>query len=298
MSSVFGRTGAVTAGSGDYSYAQISGTLPDVALPSDAVTTATLNNSTLVAALTSLTTTSGITAGGALTAVGNVYANSGSNAAGCLHLADTNGAHDMGLCAPSSGVNGLVNLWSGAGGAGQVTTSDGANNLVWSNLGAIAGTLTSGQMPTLTGDISNNGLATTVTALQGQAVASTVPASNQVLLWNGSQWAAGTPTLTQIGAGTLSATGGTIYNSTAGQSTQIVIQNGANQANSGTAPVLWKNNAGNNIAFINWDGGYAEWRWNELQRSAWIRLRWPCRAMECWCGGTLTTSSAGRRIRD
>lgn len=128
--------------------------------------------------------------------------------------------------------------------------------------------------------MSNSGLAITVRSLQGRTVASTAPSTNQVLQWNGSQWAPGTAgsgavssvfgrtgavtaqsgdyTLTQIGAGTLNATGGTIYNSTAGQSTQVVIQNGPNQATSGTAPVLWKNNAGNNIAFINWDGGYAE----------------------------------------
>jgi len=232
--------------------------LPDAALPSDAVTTATLNNSTLTASLTSLAATSSITSGGALTASGNVYANAGSNAAGCLHLSDTNGVHDMGLCAPSSGFNGLLNLWSAAGTAGQATTTDGSNNLVWSNLGGIVGTLASAQMPALTGDVSNSGLATTVTALQGRAMASTAPASNQVMQWNGSQWAPGTVTLTQIGAGTLSATGGTVYNSAAGQNTQVVIQNGANQATSGTAPVLWKNNAGSNIAFINWDGGYSE----------------------------------------
>jgi hypothetical protein len=280
VSSVFGRSGAVIAGSGDYSYSQISGTLPDAALPSDAVTTSILNNSTVTASLVSLATTSGISSGGALTANGNVYANAGSNAAGCLHLADANGVHDMGICAPSSGFNGLLNLWSAAGTAGQVTTTDGANNLLWSNLGGIAGTLTSAQMPTLTGDLSNSGLATTVTALQGRAVASTAPAGSQVLQWNGSQWAPGTVsggavssvfgrtgavaaatgdyTLTQIGAGTLSATGGTVYNSASGQNTQIVIQNGANQSTSGTASVLWKNNAGSNIAFINWDGGYAE----------------------------------------
>jgi hypothetical protein len=280
VTSIFGRTGAVIASSGDYSFTQISGTLPDAALPGDAVTATTLNNSTLTAALTSLTTTSDITSGGVLTATGNVYANSGSDTAGCLHLADTSAVHDMGICAPSSGVNQLWNLWTSVGASGQAATTDGAGNLLWSSLGGIAGTLTSGQMPTLTGDLSNSGLSTTVTALQGRAVASTAPSTNQVLQWNGSQWAPGAAgsgavssvfgrtgsvsaqtgdyTLTQVGAGTLSATGGTIYNSAAGQNTQVVIQNGANQASSGTASMLWKNNAGSNIAFINWDGGFSE----------------------------------------
>ena len=279
VNSIFGRTGAVTSQSGDYSYAQISGTLPDAALPSDAVTAATLSNSTLTAALTSLTTTSGVTAGGSLTAAGNVYANSGSTSAGCLHLADTNAVHDTGFCAPSAGVNQLWNLWTSVGTAGQAATTDGAGNLLWSNLSSIAGTLGSAQMPTLTGDVSNSGLATTVTALQGRAVASAAPNSGQSLAWNSSasQWQPTSPlitsvfgrsgvvttqsgdyTLTQIGAGTLSATGGTIYNNAAGQNTQIVVQNGPGQATSSTASVLWKNNAGSNIAFINWDGGYAE----------------------------------------
>ena len=279
--SVFGRTGAVTANTGDYSYSQISGSVPDAALPSDAVTSGTLGNSTLAAALTSLTTTSDITSGGALTATGNIYANSGSNTAGCLHLADTNAVHDTGICAPASGVNQLWNLWSSVGNSGQAATTDGAGNLLWSNLGGITGTLTSVQMPTLTGDVNNAGLATTVSALQGRPVANTAPAASQVLQWTGSQWAPATPsgggavssvfgrtgvvtaqsgdyTLTQIASGTLTATGGTIYNSAAGQNTQLVIQNGANQSSSGTASVLWKNNAGSNMAFINWDGGYAE----------------------------------------
>jgi hypothetical protein len=279
--SVFGRTGAVTANAGDYSYSQISGSLPDAALPSDAVTSGTLGNSTLAAVLTSLTTTSDITSGGALTATGNIYANSGSNTAGCLHMADTSAVHDTGICAPASGVNQLWNLWSSVGNSGQAATTDGAGNLLWSNLGGITGTLTSAQMPTLTGDVNNTGLATTVSALQGRPLANTAPAASQVLQWTGSQWAPATPsgggavssvfgrtgvvtaqsgdyTLTQIAAGTLTATGGTIYNSAAGQNTQLVIQNGANQSSSGTASVLWKNNAGGNMAFINWDGGYAE----------------------------------------
>lgn len=192
VTSVFGRTGDVVAQPGDYTYSQIGGTLPDTALPGDAVTTATLNNSTLAAALTTLATTNDIVSGGALTATGDVIANEGSNAPGCLHLSDANGAHDMGLCAPSAGFTGLVTLWNAAGAAGQVAISDGANSLQWSTLGGVTGTLTSAQMPTLTGDVSNSGLATTVTALRGRAVASTAPAGNQVLQWNGSQWAPGT----------------------------------------------------------------------------------------------------------
>jgi hypothetical protein len=110
-------------------------------------------------------------------------------------------------------------------------------------------------MPVFAGDVSNSGLAMTVSALQGRGVAGTAPATNQVLMWNGSQWA---PATVSGGSGAITATGGTIYNGTAGQSTQLVVQNGQNQATSGTASVIWKNYAGSNIAFINWDGGYAE----------------------------------------
>src|ERR1019366_7484043 len=116
-SSVFGRTGSVTAQTGDYTFAQIAGTLPDSALPGDVVTTGAFGNATLTANLVSLATTGAITSGGALTATGHVYANSASPAPGCLPLPDASGVHDRGICAPSSGLNGHFNLWTSAGSA-------------------------------------------------------------------------------------------------------------------------------------------------------------------------------------
>ena len=281
VSSIFGRTGAVTAQTGDYTYAQIGGTLPDAALPSDAVTNTTLGNGTLTANFVDLTTTSNITSGGTLTAVGNIYANSGSSASGCLHLSDANGAHDMGICAPSSGFNGQFNLWTSSGSSGQVATTDGSLNLLWSNLSGIAGTLAAAQMPILTGDVGNAGLATTVAGLQGRPVSSAAPTDQQYLGWSAAaaKWqpislptsgvlsvfgrtgtvvaAANDYTLSQIASGTLSATGGTIYNPAGAGNTQIVIKNSSSQAANGAGSILWQNNAGSNIAFINWDGGYA-----------------------------------------
>lgn len=282
ISSVFGRTGTVTAQAGDYTFAQIGGTLPDAALPSDAITTGVLGNASLVASVLSLTTSSDITAGGAVTATGSIYANSGSNAAGCLHLSDANNAHDTGICAPSSGVNGQFNLWTSAGAAGQVATTDGSFNLLWSNLGGIAGTLAAAQMPILTGDIGNTGFAITVAGLQGRPVSGTAPADQQYLGWSAAagKWqpislpsgtvssvfgrtgvvaaAANDYNLSQIASGVLSATGGTIYNPAGGANTQLVIKNGSNQAGSGIGSVLWQNYAGTTMSFINWDGGYAE----------------------------------------
>ena len=254
ISSIFGRTGAVTAQAGDYTFAQIGGTLPDADLPGDVVTTSIAGNATLTADFVALTTTSNVIAGGTVTAIGNIYANSGSSVAGCLHLSDANGVHDTGICAPSSGFNGQFNLWTSAGSAGQVATTDGSLNLLWSNLGGIAGTLAAAQMPALAGDVGNTGLATMVAGLQGRPVSSTAPTDQQYLGWSAaaSKWQ---PISLPI---TLSATGGTIYNPAGAGNTQIVIKNSSSQAGNGAGSILWQNNAGATMSFINWDGGYAE----------------------------------------
>ena len=96
ISSIFGRTGAVTAQTGDYTYAQIAGALPDSALPGDVVTTSIAGNGTLIADFLSVAAAGNITSGGSMTATGNIYANSGSNLPGCLHLSDANAVHDTG----------------------------------------------------------------------------------------------------------------------------------------------------------------------------------------------------------
>lgn len=282
INSVFGRTGVVAAQTGDYTFAQISGTVADSALPADVVTTGGLNNATLTGDLVSLTTSGDITSGGNLTATGNIYANSGSSTPGCLHLSDANGAHDTGICAPPMGFNGQFNLWTSAGSAGQVATTDGSLNLQWSNLGNIAGTLSAGQMPALTGDVSNAGLVATVSGLRGRAISGAAPADQQYLGWStaAGNWqpislpsslvtsafgrtgavvaAANDYNLSQIASGVLSATGGTIYNPAASGNTQIVIKNGSGQAANSAGSLLWQNNSGNTVSFINWDGGYAE----------------------------------------
>jgi hypothetical protein len=254
ISSIFGRTGNVTAQTGDYNYAQIAGTLPDSALPADVVTTGIVNNGTLTADVASLAATSNITAGGTVTAIGSIYANSGGSAPGCLHLSDTNGVHDTGICASASGFNGLFNLWTSSGSAGQVATTDGSLNLLWSSLGGIAGILAAAQMPALTGDVGNTGLATTVAGLQGRPLSSTAPTDQQYLGWSAS---AGKWQPLSLPA-TLTATGGSIYNPAGSGNTQVVITNSSSQAANGAGSILWQNNAGATMSFINWDGGYAE----------------------------------------
>ena len=110
-----------------------NGLLPAANLPASAVTATSLGSGTLAASLVGVTTTSDVIAGGNVTATGNVSANAGSTTAGCLHLADTNGAHDMGICAPNAGFNGLWTLPVTAGTAGKALFSDGAGGSWWSN---------------------------------------------------------------------------------------------------------------------------------------------------------------------
>jgi hypothetical protein len=166
---------------GGYAPLDGSGLLPAANLPAGTVTATNLNNATLPVNVTSLATTSDITSGGALTAMGNIYANSGSNAAGCLHLSDANGLHDMGICAPFFGYNGLFTLPPTAGAAGQAYTSDGAGGSVWSTL---ANTVfgRSGTIASQTGDYSFPQIA-------GMAASSQLPLSNMGAVTGGT-WSA------------------------------------------------------------------------------------------------------------
>lgn len=116
-----------------YAPLDANGLLPAANLPTSAVTATTINNGTLPASLVGLTTTSDVNAGGNVNASGNIYAHGGGTAAGCVHLSDTHGAHDMGICAPNSGFNGLLSLPPAAGTAGQALLSDGAGGSKWSS---------------------------------------------------------------------------------------------------------------------------------------------------------------------
>jgi len=82
-----------------------------------------------------------------------------------------------------------------------------------------SGTLSGALMPAFSGDITTNAASTnaTVTGLQGRSVASTAPATGQVLKWDGSKWTPaedvqGTGTVTQITTGS-GLTGGPITTS-------------------------------------------------------------------------------------
>ena len=111
----------------------------DGSLLLNVLNTTNSNNSTLSLNVISLMTTSDVDAGGAITADGNIYANSGSNATGCLHLSDNNGVHDTGICAPPSGTNGLWNLPTADGTPGQVLATNGSFNLGFITVGGGGG---------------------------------------------------------------------------------------------------------------------------------------------------------------
>ncbi len=86
---------------------------------------------------------------------------------------------------------------SGNFSAGTITANLTGNvtGNVTGNLSGTASTATSATSFTgsLAGDVSGSQGTTTVTKLQGQAVASTAPSSGQVLTWSGSTWSPQTP---------------------------------------------------------------------------------------------------------
>jgi hypothetical protein len=165
VTSVFGRTGTVTAQTGDYSFAQISGSAAANQLP---------------AAGGDLT--------GTLTAA-QVQAIQGRS------VANT---------APSSGQALVWNgsSWAPAtvsGGGGAVTSVFGRTGTVTAQTGdysfaQISGSAAANQLPAAGGDLTGTLTAAQVQAIQGRSVAGTAPANGQALVWNGSSWAPSTIT--------------------------------------------------------------------------------------------------------
>lgn len=101
-----------------------------------------------------------------------------------------------------------------------VTTAKIADgNVTDVKIASVSGSKVTGNIPglstgftgALSGDVTGGQSSTKVQALQGRAVASTAPGANQVLKWNGSQWAPGNDdnTITTVNAGTGLVGGGT-----------------------------------------------------------------------------------------
>src|SRR5215831_18027685 len=157
VSSVFGRTGLVTAQTGDYQFSQIGGTVAVGQLPSSG---GDLNGSITSARVTGLqnrtVSTTVPSTGQALVWDGTQWA-------------------------PQT-VGGTVSTIFGRAGAVTAQTGD-------YSFGQISGTVGTSQLPTAGGDLSGNLSAPTVAKLQGRTMSATAPTSGQVLAWNGSQWA-------------------------------------------------------------------------------------------------------------
>jgi hypothetical protein len=159
VASVFGRTGAVTAQAGDYSFGQISGTIGSGQFPN---------------------------AGGDLS--GNLTA---ATVTGIQNRTVSN-------MAPSSGQALVWNASASAWQPGTVSGSGGAVSSVFGRTGAVAaqtgdygftqisGSVSASQLPAAGGDISGTLTSATVKGIQGQPVGSTYPSNGQALVWSSS----------------------------------------------------------------------------------------------------------------
>ena len=162
--SVFGRTGAIAAQTGDYSFAQISGSVGSSQLPAAG---GDLNGTLTGARVTGLQNRP---LGAAVPVAGQVLAWDGAQ------------------WAPQAfaGGGGVTSVF---GRSAVVTAQTGDYSF-----GQISGTVGSGQLPAAGGDLSGGLSTPTVIRLQGRPVTSTVPTTGQVLAWNGSQWTPQTQT--------------------------------------------------------------------------------------------------------
>ncbi len=156
VAAVFGRSGLITAQTGDYTFSQIGGTVA---------------NSQLPAAGGDL---SGTLTGAKVTALQNRPVGTSVPATGQALVWD--GAQ----WTPQPVSGGVPTVF---GRTGAVTAQSGDYSF-----GQISGSVSTGQLPTAAGDLSGSLGAPTVSRLQGRAMAATAPTTGQVLAWNGSQW--------------------------------------------------------------------------------------------------------------
>ena len=254
LSSVFGRSGAVTAQSGDYTFSQIGGTVASSQLPGaggdltgslSAATVTRLQGSAVATATPqpgqNLTWTgtqwapqnaavpSVFGRAGAVTAqtgdytfsqIGGTVAGSqlpaaGGDLSGTLTTATVTKLQGwaMGTAAPATG---QVLAWNGAqwspqniasavpsvfGRTGAVTAQSG--DYTFSQIG---GTVAGSQLPAAGGDLAGSLTAATVTRLQGWTVGTTAPATGQVMTWSGAQWAPANVAASMVAGGDLSGT--------------------------------------------------------------------------------------------
>ena len=162
VTSLFGRTGAVTGLTGDYSFSQISGTLASAQLPAAAGDLSGALSAPTVARLQSRPVSTTVPS------IGQVLTWSGSQWV---------------PQAQSGGVTGVF------GRVGAITAQTGDYTF-----SQILGTVGSAQLPAAGGDVGGTLISATVNKLQNRPLSGTAPASGQVLTWDGSQWTPLAPT--------------------------------------------------------------------------------------------------------
>ena len=161
VTSTFGRTGAVTAQAGDYTFAQIGGSVSVGQLPGAG---GDLN---------------GTITGARVTGLQNRPVGTGVPSTGQALVWDGT------QWAPQTVAGGVSSVY---GRSGAITAQAGDYSFA-----QIGGSVGGGQLPAAGGDLSGNLATPTVAQLQGRAVATTAPGAGQVLSWNGTQWAPQTP---------------------------------------------------------------------------------------------------------
>jgi hypothetical protein len=156
--SVFGRTGAITAQTGDYTFAQIVGSVGSSQLPAaGGDLSGTVTGATVVKI-------QGRTVSSTAPVTGQVMGWDGSK------------------WTPQTPVGGGVTSLFGRTGAVTGQTGD-------YSFTQISGTVGNAQLPTAGGDLSGVLSAPTVAGIQNRPVAPAAPATGQVLVWSGTQWA-------------------------------------------------------------------------------------------------------------
>ena len=173
VDSVFGRSGAVTSQTGDYSFGQISGTIASGQLPAAGGDV----SGTLTAAK--------------VTGIQNRAVASTAPANGqALVWSSSAAAWQPGTVSGSGAVSSVF------GRTGAVTAQTGDYSF-----GQISGTIGSSQFPAAGGDLSGNLTAATVTGIQNRPVSNTSPANGQALVWNSSAGAWQPSTVSGSGGG-------------------------------------------------------------------------------------------------
>jgi hypothetical protein len=205
VTSVHSRTGAVTAQTGDYSFSQISGSVPNsqVAAGLDAakIGTGSVTNAKF-GHLSNVTSDiqAQLDARAALSHTHNM----GGDVAGSSSTTVVTAIRNR-FVSTMSPSNGQVLTWNagasqwepqtGSGGTAGVASFNSRTGVVTPAMGdytfaQITGTAANSQLPPAGGDLNGTLASASVVALRNRAISTMAPASGQALIWNGAanQW--------------------------------------------------------------------------------------------------------------